>query len=58
MITGTASVTKALSTYLDELLGNVISDFFKKHFPMNSDFLGDYPDFLAFGIVLLLSSNK
>ncbi|EEB12285.1 Low-affinity cationic amino acid transporter, putative [Pediculus humanus corporis] len=54
-VIGTASVTKALSTYLDELLGNVISDFFKTHFPMNSDFLGDYPDFLAFGIVVLLS---
>lgn len=33
-----------------------MSDYLKSVLPMNSEFLGDFPDFLAFGVVLLFSS--
>lgn len=54
-ITGTSSVARGLSVYLDELLGNRMSHFFRDLLPMHVDFLAPYPDFFSFSVVLLLS---
>ncbi|OAD62068.1 High affinity cationic amino acid transporter 1 [Eufriesea mexicana] len=53
-VIGTASVARGLSNYLDELVGNVISRTLSSAMPMNVSFLSEYPDFFAFGVVLLL----
>lgn len=54
-IIGSASVTKGLSTYIDSLIGNYISEGLTEVMPMHADFLGDYPDFFAFAVVVLSS---
>lgn len=55
ILVGSASVVKGLSNYLDELLGNRISDFFIKHMSMNIPGLGQYPDLFAFGVIILFT---
>lgn len=54
-VIGTASVARGLSGYLDFLLDNKMSEALKEAIPITADFLGDYPDFLSFGMVLLLT---
>ncbi|XP_050543776.1 cationic amino acid transporter 3 isoform X2 [Daktulosphaira vitifoliae] len=54
-VIGTASVAKALSNYLDALIDKRIQNTLISLFPINVSFLAQYPDFLAFAIVLLLS---
>ncbi|KOC63248.1 Cationic amino acid transporter 3 [Habropoda laboriosa] len=53
-IIGTASVARGLSNYLDALIGNVISKTLYAAMPIRVLFLSEYPDFFAFGVVLLL----
>ena len=53
---GTASVARAYSSYLDHLLGNAMSDAFKKHIPLNlGPNLSPYPDMCAFAITIFLT---
>ncbi|XP_015372138.1 PREDICTED: high affinity cationic amino acid transporter 1-like [Diuraphis noxia] len=51
---GTASVAKAMTNYLDALLGDPQKIYFKKHLPMHVDFLGEYPDFASFFFVIFI----
>ncbi|KAL0268257.1 UNVERIFIED_CONTAM: hypothetical protein PYX00_010274 [Menopon gallinae] len=54
-IIGAASVTKGLSSYIDELIGGHISKFLRELCPIDITFFGEYPDFFAFAIVLVTS---
>ncbi|XP_022229697.2 cationic amino acid transporter 3 [Drosophila obscura] len=54
-VIGTASVARGLSGYFDALIDNNMSKALNGSMHMNVDFLGDYPDFLSFGMVLLLA---
>ena len=53
-VIGTASVARGLSNYLDALIGNTISKTLTSVMPIHVRFLSDYPDFFAFGVVMLL----
>lgn len=54
---GTASVGKAMTNYLDSLLGDPQKRYMKKHFPMHFVFLGEYPDVFAFLFVISIARN-
>lgn len=54
-VIGTASVARGLSNYIDALTNNTIRDHFEEWVPMNVNYLSPYPDFLSFGLVLLLT---
>ncbi|XP_046620465.1 cationic amino acid transporter 3 [Neodiprion virginianus] len=54
-VIGTASVARGFSNYLDYLVGNVMSKALREAMPINVSFLSEYPDFFAFGMVLLLA---
>lgn len=55
--TGTAAVAKAMSNYLDSLLGDPQKKFMKKHYPINADFLGEYPDVASFLFIMTIARN-
>lgn len=55
-VIGTASVARGLSGYFDSLIDNNMSKALIEAMPINVSFLGDYPDFLSFGMVLLLAA--
>uniref|UniRef100_A0A8D8ZXD8 High affinity cationic amino acid transporter 1 n=1 Tax=Cacopsylla melanoneura TaxID=428564 RepID=A0A8D8ZXD8_9HEMI len=52
---GTASVAKAMSDQLDALLGNINRNAMLEVLPIHVSFMAPYPDFVAAGIVFLLS---
>ncbi|XP_052741303.1 cationic amino acid transporter 2-like [Bicyclus anynana] len=54
-IIGAASVVKALSEYLDSLLGKAISTTLYEWMPMDSPHLAKYPDLFAFTVVMAFS---
>lgn len=54
-MSGTSSVARGLSVYLDALLDSRMSKFFYELIPMHVDFLAPYPDFFSFFVVILLS---
>lgn len=54
-VIGTASVARGLSGYFDSLIDNNMSKALNESMHINVSFLGDYPDFLSFGMVLLLA---
>nr|CAD7259507.1 unnamed protein product [Timema shepardi] len=54
-VIGTASVARGLSNYIDALTDNVMHKTMIEVMPININFLSDYPDFLAFGIIMLLA---
>lgn len=54
LFSGTASVARGLSSYLDALIGNAISKWLRSIMPIHVDFLSEYPDFFAFAVVILL----
>ncbi|XP_012251414.2 cationic amino acid transporter 3 [Athalia rosae] len=54
-VIGAASVARGFSNYLDFLIGNAMSNALREVMPINVSFLSDYPDFFAFGMVLLLA---
>lgn len=49
-------MARGLSGYFDSLIDKNMSKALTETVPINVDFLGDYPDFLAFGMVLLLTA--
>lgn len=53
---GSASVAKGITSYIDALLGNQISEFWLSILPLNVSFLGRYVDLFAFGIIMVISS--
>ncbi|XP_037939963.1 cationic amino acid transporter 3 [Teleopsis dalmanni] len=55
-VIGTASVARGLSGYFDSLINNSMSKALEEAMPINAGFLGNYPDFLSFGMVLLLAA--
>ncbi|KAJ8021852.1 High affinity cationic amino acid transporter 1 [Holothuria leucospilota] len=55
-IIGASSVAKAWSEYLDSLANHTISQTISENVgTFHSSFLGDYPDFLAFGVLCVLT---
>lgn len=54
-VIGTSSVARGLSGYVDSLAGNKMSEFFRSIVQFDVGFLGDYPDFFAFLIVILIT---
>jgi hypothetical protein len=54
---GVASVSNALSKYIDFLTGNRIEKALKAAMPMNQPGLGPYPDFFAFFLVVIVTCN-
>ncbi len=54
-VIGTASVANALSQYIDILTGRKIREFLLREVPFNTPGLGPYPDFLAFGLVIVVT---
>lgn len=52
---GTASTASALSLYIDDLSNNQISDALNRTMPMNVSILAKYPDFLAFGLCIVIT---
>ncbi|CAK1554546.1 unnamed protein product [Leptosia nina] len=54
-IIGAASVTKALSEYLDSLLDKAISTRLLAWMPMDSPHLAKYPDVFAFTVIMVFS---
>lgn len=52
---GTAAVAKAMSNYLDSLLGDPQKTFMKKHFSIHLDFLGEYPDVASFLFIMSIA---
>ena len=55
LFSGTASVARAYSGYLDSLVNNTMQKAFRTALPINIDYISPYPDFFAFGITLLLT---
>ncbi|XP_054164905.1 high affinity cationic amino acid transporter 1-like isoform X2 [Oppia nitens] len=54
-VIGTASVARGYSLYIDALVNGTIQKHFREWMPMDVNGLSAYPDFLAFGITLLLT---
>lgn len=54
----TSSVARAWSGTFDDMLGNVLSNYFSKHTAMGLPGLAPYPDFFAAGLILVLSGIK
>lgn len=50
-------MAKALTNYLDSLLGDPQKRYMMKHYPMQLDFLGEYPDFAALIFVMSIACN-
>nr|CAD7447336.1 unnamed protein product [Timema bartmani] len=55
-VIGAASVGRGLSTYIDALFDNAMRNKFREIAPIDIDFLSEYPDFFAFGLVILFAS--
>ncbi|XP_049456584.1 cationic amino acid transporter 2-like isoform X2 [Epinephelus fuscoguttatus] len=51
----TSSVAKAWTGAFDDLIHNVIAETLREHTPMDSPGLAPYPDFLAAGLIMLLT---
>ncbi|XP_004925398.1 cationic amino acid transporter 3-like [Bombyx mandarina] len=52
---GTASVAKGMAVYIDTLFNNTMARTMTAAAPINVSFLADYPDFFAFGLVILIT---
>lgn len=48
-------MARGLSGYLDALFNNQMAAYLRENFPINVDFLADYPDFLSFVMVIALA---
>ena len=58
MFLGTSSVARAWSANLDSLTGGIIAETMRKYLPINAGILADYPDFLAVGLIILVTSKS
>ena len=54
---GCAGVANALSQYINSLCANQINQAFERAMPIHANGLGPFPDFLAFGIVVLVTGR-
>lgn len=54
-VIGTSTSASALSKYIDSLTNYKISAAFNSSMHMNVHFLAPYPDFLAFGMALIIT---
>ncbi|KAF4081654.1 hypothetical protein AMELA_G00163620 [Ameiurus melas] len=54
-IIGASSVARAWSGTFDDMIGNVLSNYFSKHAAMGLPGLAPYPDFFAAGLIMLLA---
>lgn len=54
---GSASVAKGITSYVDALFGNQISDFWTSTLPLNISFLGRFVDLGAFGVIMVITSE-
>lgn len=54
-IIGNASLAKGLSEYIDSIFNGAIKAFFTSHVRFHVSWLGDYPDFLAFAMPLMIA---
>ncbi|CRK91188.1 CLUMA_CG004871, isoform A [Clunio marinus] len=52
---GSASVSKGITNYIDEITGNRISNFWIEIVPISVPFFGRYADFFALGIIIVVS---
>lgn len=57
-VIGTASVARGYSMYIDSLCNGTIQSTLRAHVPIDVSGLSQYPDFLAFGITLSLTSKS
>jgi amino acid transporter len=54
-IIGVSSVARGLGVYIDSLFDYKMRNFWREIFPIDIDFLSQYPDLLSFGIVMVLT---
>lgn len=54
---GTASVARGYSGYIDSLFNNTMARHLNESTPIHVPSLSTYPDFLAFGITMLLTGK-
>ncbi|XP_068083129.1 cationic amino acid transporter 2 isoform X1 [Anabrus simplex] len=54
-VIGTASVARGLSNYIDTLTNGTMERAMRDAIPIDIDFLSPYPDFLSFGMVMILA---
>ena len=54
---GASSVASGLSQYIDSLTDGAIKNAFRESMPINVSNLAPYPDWLAFGITLLMTGK-
>ncbi|XP_045772820.1 cationic amino acid transporter 3 [Maniola jurtina] len=54
-VIGTASVAKGMANYIDSLCNNTMAKTMADIAPIKIPFMADYPDFFAFGLVLLIA---
>ncbi|KAL4112647.1 hypothetical protein QTP88_016395 [Uroleucon formosanum] len=52
---GTASAAKAMTNYLDSLLGDPQKRYMKAHFPIHMQFMGEYPDVASFLFLMFIA---
>lgn len=55
IVSGASSAARGLSVYIDELIGNRMSQFSQHLLPIRVDFLASHLDFFAFALVILAS---
>lgn len=54
-VIGTASVAKGMANYIDSLTNNSMARAMTEWAPMHVGFMGEYPDFFAFALVLMIT---
>lgn len=54
---GSASVVKGISNYIDAIFDKKISIFFREYLPINVEGFGQYADFFAFAIIIVITSK-